>query len=303
MGSEVAAAHYLARLRIPATIVNPTPFPDSYRFLLDRLDAWTPADEPGRAALREATVVLVLDTAEPGRLGAVLEGLEGKRVAVLDHHPPTGAALGDPAVLDPEACATGELVYDLITADGGSVTRAEAEGIYVAVVTDTGSFRFSNTSPRAHEISAELIRAGVDPEAMYRQLYAQITPAHLRLLQRALTALHVHPEMPVAWISLRDADLREAGAGSEELEGLIEYARRLQGVQVAMLLRELPDGRTKVSLRSNGPADVARVARRFGGGGHVKAAGALLKAPLERAEASILPAVAEALGLAPEGEP
>ncbi|MFQ5889576.1 MAG: bifunctional oligoribonuclease/PAP phosphatase NrnA [Gemmatimonadota bacterium] len=304
-GSETAVAHYVSRQRIRATIVNPTPFPDSFRFLLDRIDAFTPGDEAGRIALREAGLVLVLDTAEPSRLGGILPALEGKRVAVLDHHPPTASQIGDPAVQDPSACATGELVYDLITADGGTLTEAEARGLYVALVTDTGSFRFSNTSPRTHEIVAELLRAGVDPGEMYRRLFGQVTPGRLRLMQRALSSLHVHPELPLAWIALRESDLRDCGTGTEDMEGIIEYARQIQGVEVAMLVRELPDRRTKVSLRSNGDVDVAHIARSFGGGGHVKAAGLLIALPLTEAVAELLPVLDRALrgGQTPDAPP
>ncbi|MFQ5745928.1 MAG: bifunctional oligoribonuclease/PAP phosphatase NrnA [Gemmatimonadota bacterium] len=287
-GSEAATAHYLARLGVRATIVNPTPFPDAYRFLLDRIEAWTPADEGGRRALEEAGLVLVLDTAERSRLGAMLDPLAGKKVAVLDHHPPGPAPLGDPALLDPSACATGELVYDLITADGGEVTRIEAEGLYVAIVTDTGSFRFSNTTPRTHRIAAVLLAAGVDPEAMYARLYGRVTPARVELLRRALGALRTDPELPVSWIALTPEDFRASGAGWEDLEGLVDHARQLAGVQVALLLRGLPDGRTKVSLRSNGPLDVAEIARRFGGGGHEKAAGLLTDAPIEETLQALL---------------
>lgn len=252
------------------------------------METFTPADEKGRLALAEAGRVFVLDTAERSRLGSMLELLEGKNVAVLDHHPPGPTALGEPALLDPSACATGELVYDLITADGGDVTSAEAEGIYVAIVTDTGSFRFSNTSPRAHRITASLLEAGVDPEAMYGRLYGRVTPARIELLRRALGALRIDPDLPVAWITLTPGDFRESGASWEDLEGLVDHARQLEGVEVAMLLRGLPDGRTKVSLRSNGPFNVAAIARRFDGGGHDKAAGLLADTSVEETLQALL---------------
>jgi len=295
-GSQAATAHWLTRRGLEPSIVNPTPFPDMFRFLLgEGMGAWTPADAEGEQAMREADVFLVLDTAEPSRLGPVGSRTTGRRVLVLDHHPATSSSVGDVVVCDPTACATGELVFDLITVAGDEVTLPEARGLYVAIATDTGSFRYANTSARTHEITADLLRAGVDPEEMYLRIYAQYTPAGLELVRRALKRLRVADDLPVAWISLRQADLAQTGATKEDLEGIVEYARRIRDVQVALLFRELHDGTTKVSLRSTGDADVAAVARLFGGGGHVKAAGAVVPENLEAAEARVLKEIREAL--------
>lgn len=295
-GSEAAVAHVLRRLGGAPAIVNPTPFPESYRFLLDDLPAFTPAEPAGRAALEKAELLLVLDTAEPSRIGALVGELERRRVSVLDHHPPEGPPLGEPAVRDAAACATGELVYDLLNGAGVELLRPEARGIYVAVATDTGSFRFSNTTPRAHAIAARCIEAGVDPEAMYRRLFAQYTPEGLELLRRALGTLRTDPTLPISWIHLRREDVEASGAGPEDADGIVEFARRLRGTEVAVLFRELHDGRCKISLRSNGPADVAAVASAFGGGGHTKAAGAVLNRPPEEAEREVLAQLRAVLG-------
>jgi phosphoesterase RecJ-like protein len=295
-GSQAAAAYWLSRRGLEPSIVNPTPFPDMFRFLLDDgIGAWTPADAEGERAMREADVFLVLDTAEPSRLGAVLSRTDGRRILVIDHHPATSSSIGDVVVCDPAACATGELVFELIREAGDEVTLREAEGLYVAIATDTGSFRFANTAARTHEIAADLLRAGVDPEAMYLRIYAQYTPAGLELVRRALERLHVADDLPVAWISLRQADLAQTGASKEDLEGIVEYARRIRGVRVALLFRELHDGTTKVSLRSTGDADVAAVARRLGGGGHAKASGAVVPEGLDAAEIRVLDEVRAAL--------
>lgn len=295
-GSQAALAHWLVRRGLDPCIVNPTPFPDLFRFLLpDDLTSTIPSDDEGRQLMRDADVFLVLDTAEPSRLGGVLPAAEGRRVLVIDHHPATSSSIGDVVVCDPDACATGELAFDLIALAGDSVELREAEGLYVAIATDTGSFRFANTTARTHEIAAELLRAGVDPEAMYGRIYAQYTPARLELVRRALERLRVADDRPIAWISLRHADVAQTGAVKEDLEGIVEYARRIRGVQVAFLLRELHDGSTKVSLRSTGDADVAAVARRLGGGGHTKASGAVVPEGLEGAEARVLAEVRAAL--------
>jgi phosphoesterase RecJ-like protein len=294
-GSEAALAGWLRRRGLQPVVVNPTPYPESFAFLLDGIPAWTPSDEQGETALREADFFLVLDTAEPSRLGNVYEHLSGREVLTLDHHPPFGPPLGEISVRDPSACATGELVYDLFRLEGTEPTLAEAEALYVAIVTDTGSFRFANTTERTHAIAADLVRIGVDPEAMYRRLYATYTLEGLALTRRALEALEVHEELPVAWISLSPGDMAITGSTKDDLDAIVEYPRRIQGVEIAVLFRGLPDGRTKVSLRSAGDADVAAIARELGGGGHTKAAGALVNQDLASTQEAVLAAIRKVL--------
>lgn len=287
-GSEGALGGWLRRHGHEVTIVNPTPMPDGYGFLLDGIPAWTPVDEEGRAAIREADLVMVIDTAEAARLGQVMPLIESHRILTLDHHPPVTPSMGEPSVRDDTAAAAGELVYDLIIGAGDTPTLPEARALYAAIATDTGSFRYGNTTSRVHQITAHLVSIGVDPEDMYHRLYGGYTLARLSLLQRALAGIRTHASMPVAWIGLSAADMSETGATRDDVEGIVEYARRLVGIEIAVLLRELPDGRTKISLRTSGETDVAAAARELGGGGHVKAAGAVIEAPLAEAERQVL---------------
>jgi phosphoesterase RecJ-like protein len=294
-GSEAALAGWLRRRGLEPTIVNPTPFPEPFAFLLDGTPALTPSESEAAGPLREADFFMVLDTAEPSRLGDVYRHLGGREVLTIDHHPPAGPPLGEISIRDPSACATGELIHDLFELAGVPATLMEAEGLYVAIVTDTGSFRYANTSPQAHRIVADLIEIGVDPESMYRRLYATYTADSLALTRRALEALQVHDRMPVAWISLTPKDMKLTGASKDDLDAIVEYPRRMEGVEVAVLFRGLPDGRTKVSLRSAGEADVAAIARELGGGGHVKAAGALVSQGLEETQRLVLEAIGRSI--------
>lgn len=294
-GSEVAVARWLQEQGVRPTIVNPTPFPDTFRFLLEDLPAFTPAETEGAAALRRAGVLLVLDTSEASRLGRVADHLERPTVAVVDHHPPPSREIGDAVARDAAACATGELIFDMLGLHDGRLAEPVAQALYVAIVTDTGSFRFGNTTARAHEIAGRLIRAGVSVEAMFRHIFARYTSEGLALLERALGTLEMGSEGRVAWITLRSRDVEETGATAEDREGLVEYARRLQGVEVALLFRELPEGRTKVSARSNGDVDVSAVTRDLGGGGHRQAAGVLMDRPLEAAREAVLERVRRAV--------
>ncbi|MFW6079850.1 MAG: DHH family phosphoesterase [Gemmatimonadota bacterium] len=305
-GSEAALAAWLARRGKAVTILNPTPFPETYRHLLDRPDrALPPNGRQGRAALDAADLIVVLDTGEPRRIGRLKRALERRPVVVIDHHPPGESAIQGVALCDPGACATGELLYDLLRFAAGSDDAAAAaaddddeawppevaEGLYTAIVTDTGSFRFSNTSARAHRITADLIERGVDPEAVYRRLFATVPPHRLELLRVALGHLEVDPEMPITWITIPPGAMEELGAESEDVDGIIDHARSVRGTEVALLFRQVKDGSTKVSLRSNGDVDVNAIARRFGGGGHIRASGALIGEPLDAARGEVLDAV------------
>jgi len=194
-----------------------------------------------------------------------------------------GPPLVEPALRDPTACATGELIFDLLGLEGDRLSRLEAQGLYIAIATDTGSFQFSNTTSRTHEIAARLVEMGVDPEAMYRRLYAVYSRGGLALIQRALARLEVDPLSPVAWVAVDHVALKEVGARGEDMEGLVEYPRRLDGMEVGLFFRALSTTRTKVSLRSNGDVNVSTIAQELGGGGHAKASGIVLDVELEEA--------------------
>lgn len=295
-GCEAALASYLAARGKRVTVVNPTPFPALYRYLIAEpewiADAGTPA---AAAAMRNADLVVVLDTSEPSRVGRLARALRERDVVVIDHHPMAEGAIPGIALHDATACATGELVYDLLCAAGLEEPwpPSVVEGLYVAIVTDTGSFRFANTTPRAHLIAADLMRRGLDPEAVYRRIFANVPLRRIHLLRAALERLEVDPELPITWISIPREIGDALGVTSEDLDGIVEHARSIEGTEVALLFRELADGATKISFRSSGEIDVNALARRFGGGGHVKAAGALVPAPLERVREEVLQATRE----------
>jgi bifunctional oligoribonuclease and PAP phosphatase NrnA len=297
-GSQAAVAAWLAAAGAQVRIVNPTPFPAMFRFLLDDpgmiADAATAA---GARALRERDLLLVLDTAEARRIGRVAKALDRRPIVVIDHHVQTAERLAAHVVADPTACATGELVYDLLEVAGLSRPWPSqvVEGIYTAIVTDTGSFRFANTTPRAHAMAADLIRQGVDPEAMYRRIFATVPLRRVELLRHALEHLEVDADHAISWITIGRDVMERLGTTTEDLDGIVEHARSIEGTEVAILFRETADGATKVSLRSAGALDVNAVARQFGGGGHVKASGALVAEPVEVARERVLAATRAAL--------
>jgi bifunctional oligoribonuclease and PAP phosphatase NrnA len=296
-GSQAAIAAWLRAEGVQVTLVNPTPFPVMFRFLVDEdmiADSGTTA---GDRALRERDLLVVLDTAEAGRIGRVARSLNDRPVIVIDHHVQTADALTAELLADVTACATGELVYDLLLVAGVQRpwTPQVLQGLYTALVTDTGSFRFANTTPRTHTIAADLIHQGIDPEEMYRRIFATVPLRRIELLRHALERLEVDAEHAITWITIERGVMERLGATSEDLDGIVEHARSIEGTEVAILFRETADGSTKVSLRSAGALDVNAIARQLGGGGHVKASGALLPERLQPARDRVLEAARAAI--------
>jgi len=293
-GSQAALAAWLEARGVRVAIVNPTPFPESLSFMLHRpalvADFGT---EAGEQALRAADLFAVLDTSEAQRIRPLAERMPPERTVVIDHHPPGPSVVGSLALQDPSAAATGELIYDLITLSGTEWPSASVLGTYVALVSDTGSFRHSNTTPRVHRIAAELMERGVNADAVYRRLFGSLPLRRVELLREALATLR--SEGGISWLMVSDELVRRLDATPEDLDGLIEHARALEGTEVALLFRETPDGGTKMSFRSNGDVDVNRIARRFGGGGHVKASGATTSTPPSEAIPTVLGAVRDAV--------
>jgi phosphoesterase RecJ-like protein len=207
---------------------------------------------------------------------------------VIDHHVPSDEPPGDVLVSDIAACATGELVFDLAQVLELEITPAIARALYTALLTDTGGFRFSNTSPRCHAIAGQLLAAGVDPEEMYRRIYASVSVGRLHLLRDALATLEVDGEHGLSWIALPAGLLERYAVRPDELDGLAEHPRSVAGTRMAIFFRDLGHGQVKVSFRSTGEVDVNRFARKFGGGGHARAAGALIPGTLAEVRDNVI---------------
>ena len=287
-GSEVGMAHLLAELGLEVRIVNPTPWPAMYEFLLGT--TITNASPQGAAALADIDLLLVLDINDVRRLGALSDTVRALKVpiAVIDHHTAGDEPIGNVCFADKTACATAELVFDFARQCDLTITPKVAQALYCAILTDTGGFRFSNTSPRCHAVAAELLAAGVDPEEMYRRIYAQVSMGRLRMLRDALGTLEVDPKYPLAWISVEADALERYGVTNEELDGIVEHPRSLAGTQLALFFRDLGHNKVKLSFRSTGNVDVAVFARKYGGGGHAKASGALLTGTMDEVRARVL---------------
>jgi phosphoesterase RecJ-like protein len=297
LGSEAGLAHLLRDRGVDAIITNPTPTPPRFGFLFEDLPG---VDRTAEAVkeLRRSDVIIVLDIGDLGRLGMLAETVRdrGVPVACIDHHVSSGVLPGGPRYLDSGAAATGELVFELAMANGWPLTEPAARGLYVAILTDTGGFRFSNTRPRTLRVAAELLEAGVDPEEIYLEVYARAPEGRPRLFAEALQTLVVEPDHGLAWVTVPPGAIERLGVSSDDLEGVVEFPRSIEGVRMALLFREVSQGRIKVSLRSVGNVDVAAFAKRFGGGGHTKAAGLALAGSLAEVQSAVLEAARTYLG-------
>lgn len=287
-GSQTALARLLGQMGVHAFIVNPTPWPELFRWLLG--DDVEERSAEGAKALKDADRLIVLDISDVGRLGQLAEAVRAmpKDALVIDHHLPGHEPPGKTMLADTAACATAELVYDFAKERGLSISIAIAKSLYTALVTDTGGFRFGNTSPRCLAIAAELLGVGVDPEQMYARIYGSVPLGRLHLLRDALDTLEVDLAHGMAWVRVDAGALERHGVATEDLDGVSEYPRSIAGVRVAILFRDLGHGKVKVSFRSVAGVNVNTLARQFGGGGHARASGALIAGGPQEVEAKVL---------------
>jgi len=293
LGSMLALADTLQAQGKEARLTVASVIPPRYGFLdpSGRIERFAPD-----AGHYKPDVVIVLDTAtwnQLGDFGSFLRSFTGPRV-VIDHHM-TQDDLGALRLVDTSAEATGRLVFEAITALDLVPSPEAARALFVAVAMDTGWFRHSNTTPATFALAAELVRHGANPTPLYGALFERNSLARMRLTGLVLERLQVIENGRVAYTEIRRADYEATGALPQDTEDLINYTLSVAGVEVGLFFMEQPRGGVKVSFRSRERVDVAKVAERFGGGGHRLASGAVLQTSLEEARGRVLRAVADAL--------
>lgn len=290
IGSEMALARFLRERGKSVRIVNPTPTPVTSRFLDPEGEIIIFDRDRTSAVMDDVCAVLVLDLSSWVQLGDFGEAIRERdpfRICI-DHHLEPDPDIAPIAVIDPSAAATGVLVHELIREMGGPLTPSIADALYAALAVDTGSFRFSNTDERAFRTAAELVRAGVRPERVYRDSFENRRLASVKLLPLVFGALERGSGGKVLAVRATREMLTEAGARHEDTEGFIEILRAVQGVEVCAVFKEHKPDKIRVSLRSTGDVDVSRFARSFGGGGHAKAAGLTIEKSMEEAVGAVL---------------
>jgi len=289
IGSELALALALRKMGKTAAVLNADPVPGNLMFL-PGADTVVREEDGSRYE-----VAVVVDCGSPERTGSVQEELRKPPLMVnIDHHRTNGCR-GDHCLVDPEAAATGMLIYRILDAMGAEIDYDVAVNIYVAILTDTGSFHYSNTSPEAFHIAGEMVRRGIDPWAVAEMVYESRSADRLRLLGRVLASLEIGPGGKVASITTMKKDLADFSAGKDALEGYINYPRSVIGVEVAVSFREEGEREFRVSFRSKGRVDVSAVAQSFGGGGHRNAAGCTVRGSLSEVKEKVFGTLEAAL--------
>lgn len=293
IGSTLAVALALKSLGKSVRALNEDPVPETLCFL----PGSDTVEQPGDAPIH-ADVAIAVDCATRERLGAkCLAAVNAPLWINIDHHR-SNEDYGDLHFIDSDTPATGEIIFNLLSATDLPLTRDIGSNLYVAISTDTGSFQYQGTTARTYEIGAELIRLGVDISALARETYENYSLRRIELLRGLLNTMEITHGGRVASWGLTKELAAATGMKPEDPEGLIDTMRSIQGVIVAAAFEELPgpEGKIRLSLRSKDPqVDVGKVCALFGGGGHPMAAGARLRGPLNEAKTRVFHALNEAL--------
>jgi bifunctional oligoribonuclease and PAP phosphatase NrnA len=291
VGSMAGLGWILSSMGKEVAIYSPDPIPSQY--------SWLEFPVPVRAEVPDPATrwTIVLDCGDRSRMGRDLDHrLVEDRTILIDHHQ-NNPGIGQLDWIDPDRSSVGEMVAELAFGLDVPLKGALAKAIYLAIVTDTGFFTFGNTTPRALEIVGEMYRLGLNPGMVNATIQNQWTVNRLHLQGMVLKDAELYFDGQVGLVSIPTSLYEVTGATKEDTEGLVNSLGRVKGVRVAALLRENGDGKVRFSLRSVGPTDVQRIARRFDGGGHRNAAGGTIVGDLAAARAKLLEAIGDSLEL------
>ncbi|MBI5095688.1 MAG: bifunctional oligoribonuclease/PAP phosphatase NrnA [Candidatus Hydrogenedentes bacterium] len=287
VGSALALAHFMLAL-------GKTEITVGLEHRVPRLYQWLPGAEnvvESEAIPASFDIALVIDVARRDRIGTVANHIpKSAKVIVLDHHLES-APYGDMYLVDPTYAAAGEIVTECFSVAGVPMSMDAAVCAYVAITTDTGGFRFSNTNARTHLIAARLVETGIDVATISSRCFDVMSEPKFRLLRYVMDAVQFGNGGKLAYAEVTAKAMEEAGALGEDFDGIINFIRNIEGVEVAVLFREVNLGTTKVSLRSRPGFNSAEALHNLGGGGHAAAAGATLPMQLASARERVLESV------------
>ncbi len=280
IGSQLAIWSILKRLGKSVKVVSEDPVPDTYTFLEGSGEVVSSRTEP-------ADVAIVVDAAALHRIGWVSELVKQcSKVVNIDHHQ-SNHNFGDINLVVTTAGAAGEIIYNLSQELGMEIEPNEAEALFVALLSDTGCFRFPNTTSATLRVAAALVDAGVSPYHAASEIFWKRSESGLKLLSGALASIEVTNDGSVATMNITQRMYEETGASPRESEGFANYPRSIKGVKVGVLIRETQDGHFRLSLRSREDFPIAGVAKSFGGGGHPTAAGCRMDGDLKSVKARL----------------
>jgi phosphoesterase RecJ-like protein len=284
IGSQLALALSLRQLGKQVSAWNEDGLPDSFRFLGKSDLIMSPPVEP-----QDFDVAFALDTASQQRLGTALGAVRhAEKWINIDHHA-SNPGYGDLVHIDTVAPATGQIIYEFLRAEDLPLTREGADALYAAISTDTGSFRYANTTARTFEIASELIKSGANASAISNQLYESYPKRRVQLLGEILAQASFDADDQVASMALTNETKKRLGIHPDDIDGLIDHVRCVDTVVVALFFEELLEGKIRLSARSKDDRiDVNKICGEFGGGGHPRAAGARIRGDLEEVRNKVL---------------
>ncbi|MBT9142965.1 MAG: Bifunctional oligoribonuclease and PAP phosphatase NrnA [Dehalococcoidia bacterium] len=230
--------------------------------------------------------VVILDCSDQDRIKPIWEQVKELLIINIDHHP-TNRCFGNLNFVNPGASATGEIICQLLEEMAIPVDESIATALYVAISTDTGSFKYENTTPAVHKVAARLLEAGVKLREITPRVFDLRSRTAICILGEALSAIRYSEDGSVAWIALTEKEMIFCGARDEDLDGVVNYAKNIEGVEVGLIFQEKSDGVVKVGFRAHS-IDVSKLAEIFGGGGHARAAGCFLEMSMQEAVEKVL---------------
>lgn len=282
-GSTFAMGFLLQALGKSFLLVNEDKLPEKYYYLSEELGISRTS-----SVTEIPNQVICLDCADFSRLGSITERLkQTTNILNIDHHP-TNDYYGNVQLIRIDAAATAEILYDLVEHMKVPWTQPLATAVYTGILTDTGGFRYANTTPAVLVKASHLLQFGVKANELSYELLEKRSYAHFELLKRSLQTLTMDADKRICWMVVSEHDIVETGATMEDLDGLINYPRNVAGVEVGILFKQIDPNTVKVSLRSIDPINVSDIASSLGGGGHKNAAGVTLHTSLEEAVTKVL---------------
>jgi phosphoesterase RecJ-like protein len=277
LGSATAVWHYLTQIGKDCRLINISDLPMEYEFLNPGNIIETYNPEIHDSWISEADLAIIFDVGDFNRLRQVGEKITSNSVKAIniDHHPDLNDKRFTKNYIQMTAAATGEMVYDFLKSANVDLTLAMANGIYTAVMTDTGSFCYSNTNQKCHQIAIECLEVGVDTSKIYQIVYENRTSGQVKLLADIINNLDYSTNRELAWFTISQKMMKNANANKKDIDGFSNFVRTIRGVEVALMIFENTNGTCRINFRSKGKYIINTIAKSLGGGGHKFAAGAV----------------------------
>ena len=282
LGSAYALADALCALNKRVFVVCPDKIPKKFGYLIKEYEAFEPE------------TVVAVDIADEKLLGSLYDRYSGRAALCIDHHS-SNTKYAEMLYLEADAAAACECIYNVINELGTVITPYMASCLYTGIATDTGCFKFSNTTPRSHRYAAELIEKGADYGEINRVMFEVKSRGRIAMERKVLENIEFYYGGRCAVITVTRNMIKETGCPLGDLDGVTAMSRQIEGVQIGVTIKEKPDGKYKVSLRTFEPYNAADICAVFGGGGHIRAAGCEFSCDIESAKRQLLSAIGEVL--------